>query len=483
MRGPRVLLRLRVLAALPTVSVMAGACMVGPDYVRPSVEEPARFKSQAVSELGPPIPAAWWQLYREPELDRLIATATESNQTLRQAVARVDEARALARVAGSFLYPTISSNPRFSHTRYSANRDSTVTGRQVPQGVTVNDWLIPINLTYEIDVWGRVRRSFESARAQAKASEDDVGVVRLIVETDVTRFYYTLRSLDAQAQILEQTVVAYREQVRFVSVQLRTGLVSPIVVAQAQAQLQTTLAQQRDILRARAVLEHALAILCGRPAPSFAVAVNPLGEVSPPAVPPGLPAQLLARRPDVAEAEQNLVAANAQIGVATAEFYPRFTLTSSAGFQSADISTVFTWQSRVASILPSVSIPIFEGGRLRANLDATEARYRQAVAAYTNQILIAYGDVEDALTDLHALTDIVGSLREAVSASQDYLRFAQAQFKYGLVDYLIVIDAERTLLANQLSLAQAVNLQMGASIQLIKALGGGWNPTENGPPQ
>jgi len=483
MRGPRVLLRLRVLAALPTVSVMAGACMVGPDYVRPSVEEPARFKSQAVSELGPPIPAEWWQLYREPELDRLIATATESNQTLRQAVARVDEARALARVAGSFLYPTISSNPRFSHTRYSANRDSTVTGQQVPQGVTVNDWLIPINLTYEIDVWGRVRRSFESARAQAKASEDDVGVVRLIVETDVTRFYYTLRSLDAQAQILEQTVVAYREQVRFVSVQLRTGLVSPIVVAQAQAQLQTTLAQQRDILRARAVLEHALAILCGRPAPSFAVAVNPLGEVSPPAVPPGLPAQLLARRPDVAEAEQNLVAANAQIGVATAEFYPRFTLTSSAGFQSADISTVFTWQSRVASILPSVSIPIFEGGRLRANLDATEARYRQAVAAYTNQILIAYSDVEDALTDLHALTDIVGSLREAVSASQDYLRFAQAQFKYGLVDYLIVIDAERTLLANQLSLAQAVNLQMGASIQLIKALGGGWNPTENGPPQ
>jgi len=483
MRGPRVLLRLRVLAALPTVSVMAGACMVGPDYVRPSVEEPARFKSQAVSELGPPIPAEWWQLYREPELDRLIATATESNQTLRQAVARVDEARALARVAGSFLYPTISSNPRFSHTRYSANRDSTVTGQQVPQGVTVNDWLIPINLTYEIDVWGRVRRSFESARAQAKASEEDVGVVRLIVETDVTRFYYTLRSLDAQAQILEQTVVAYREQVRFVSVQLRTGLVSPIVVAQAQAQLQTTLAQQRDILRARAVLEHALAILCGRPAPSFAVAVNPLGEVSPPAVPPGLPAQLLARRPDVAEAEQNLVAANAQIGVATAEFYPRFTLTSSAGFQSADISTVFTWQSRVASILPSVSIPIFEGGRLRANLDATEARYRQAVAAYTNQILIAYSDVEDALTDLHALTDIVGSLREAVSASQDYLRFAQAQFKYGLVDYLIVIDAERTLLANQLSLAQAVNLQMGASIQLIKALGGGWNPTENGPPQ
>jgi multidrug efflux system outer membrane protein len=457
---------------------MAGACMVGPDYVRPSVEQPARFKSQAVSELDPPIPADWWRLYSEPELDRLIATATESNQTLQQAVARVDEARALARVAGSYLYPTISNDPSFSRTRYSGNRASTVTGQRVQKGVTVNDWLIPIDLTYEIDVWGRVRRSFESARAQAKASEDDVGVIRLIVETDVTRFYYTLRSLDAQAQILEQTVVAYREQVRLLSVQLRTGLVGPIVVSQAQAQLQATLTQQRDVQRARADQEHALAILCGRAASSFGIAVNPLGEVSPPAVPPGLPAQLLARRPDVAEAEQNLVAANAQIGVATAEFYPRFTLTSSAGFESMDIATLFTWQSRVASILPSVSIPIFQGGRLRANLDATRARFRQAVAAYTNQVLIAYGDVEDALTDLHAFTDEVGSLREAVSASQDYLRFAQAQYKYGLVDYLIVIDAERTLLANQLSLAQTVNLQMGASIQLIKALGGGWNASE-----
>ncbi len=454
--------------------------MVGPDYVRPSVEQPARFKSQAVSELGAPIPAEWWRLYSERELEGLIATANESNQTLRQAVARVDEARALARVAGSYLYPTISNDPSFSRTRYSANRDSAVTGQKVQKGVTINDWLIPIDLAYEIDVWGRVRRSFESARAQAKASEDDVGVIRLIVETDVTRFYYALRSLDSQAQILEQTVVAYREQVRLLSVQLRTGLVGPVVVSQAQAQLQTTLAQQRDVLRARADQEHALAILCGRPASAFAVAVNPLGEVSPPAVPPGLPAQLLARRPDVAEAEQNLVAANAQIGVATAEFYPRFMLTSSAGFESADISTVFNWQSRVWSILPSVSIPIFQGGRLRANLDATQARYRQAVAAYTNQVLIAYGDVEDALTDLHALTDEVGSLREAVTASQDYLRFAQAQFKYGLVDYLIVIDAERTLLANQLSLAQTVNLQMSASVRLIKALGGGWSPIENG---
>jgi NodT family efflux transporter outer membrane factor (OMF) lipoprotein len=186
----------------------------------------------------------------------------------------------------------------------------------------------------------------------------------------------------------------------------------------------------------------------------------------------------LARRPDVAEAEQVVVAANAQIGVATAEFYPRFMLLSSAGFESANVETLFSWQSRVASIAPSISFPIFQGGRLRANLEATKARYQQAVAAYVNQVLVAYGDVEDALTDLHALTDEAGTLRDAVGASRNYLRLADVQYKQGLADYLIVIDAERTLLTNQLSLAQVVNRQMGASIRLIKALGGGWNPSE-----
>jgi multidrug efflux system outer membrane protein len=474
--------RLRlVLAALSMASVAAG-CMVGPNYARPPVEEPALFKSGGAGEPVPPIQTDWWRLYSDPQLDQLIARAHASNPTLQQAVARVDQARALARVAGSFLYPTVSVDPSYSRTRYSGNRRSTITGQKVQSGRTLNDYRIPFDLTYEIDVWGRVRRSFESARAQAAASADDLGVVRLTVETDVAQLYYFLRSLDAQTQILSETVVSYREQVRLLSVQLRAGLVSPIVLNQAQAQLQATLAQQRDVERARADLEHALAIICGRPAPSFAVAANPLHEASPPTVPPGLPAQLLARRPDVAEAEQNVVAANAQIGVATAEFFPRFMLTATAGLESADLSALFTWQSRAASILPSVSIPIFQGGRLRATLEATQAFYRQMVAAYVSQVLIAYGDVEDALTDLHAFSDEVRSLREAVSASRNYLRLAQSQFKYGLVDYLIVIDAERTLLANQLSLAQAVNSHMAASIQLVKALGGGWNPSEDGSP-
>jgi multidrug efflux system outer membrane protein len=469
----------RTLPALVALNVLLAGCTVGPNYKRPPVVEPEGFKSQASNGEAPRLAPEWWRLYGEAELDRLIATANASNQTLIQAVAAVDQARALARVAGSYRYPTISLDPSFARTRPSAARDSAVTGLPVTGAATFNDWLVPVSLSYEIDVWGRIRRSLESARAQAVASAADEAMVRLTVQTEVAQDYYAIRSLDAQIDILAQTVVSYREQVRLLTVQLQTGLVSAIALNQAQALLESTLAQQRDAQRARADLEHALAILCGQPAPSFALAANPLREAAPPDVPAGLPAALLARRPDVAAAEQLVVAANAQIGVATASFYPTFSLSSLAGFESANLRNLFDWRSRIASIVPGVTLPIFTGGRLRANLEATQAAYRQTVAAYVNQVLIAYGDVEDALTDLHALIDQVGSYRQAVAASQNYRRLAQVQYRTGLTDYLLVIDAERTLLANQLSLAQAVNLQQSASIRLIKALGGGWESGVN----
>src|SRR5437879_141845 len=337
--------------------------MVGPSYVRPAVEQPTGFKSQPAGEAGPPIAADWWRLYAEPELERLITSAQVSHQTLRQAVARVDEARALARVAGSYLYPTVSLDPSYSRTRYSGSRASTISGKQVARGVDVSNWTIPLDLSYEVDVWGRVRRSLEAARATAVATADDVGVVRLTIETDVAQYHYTIRALDAQIQILKETVTAYEEQVRLLSVQLRTGLVSGIVVSQAQAQLKATQAQLSNTARTRADTEHALAILSGRAAPSFTVASNPLQEVSPPVVPAGLPAQLLTRPPAVAEAEKNVAAANAQIGVATAEFYPRFMLTASAGFNSLNADMLFRWQSGVAQIRTSLPSPLFQGGR------------------------------------------------------------------------------------------------------------------------
>jgi multidrug efflux system outer membrane protein len=438
------------------------------------VAQPPAFKSPAPDGEQAVIPEEWWRLYHDPDLDALIVMANASNQTLRQAVARVDEARALARVAASYKYPTITVDPIASRQRLSANRASAITGLPVQSAATYSDWLVPVDLSYEVDVFGRVRRSLQAATAQAAASVDDEAAIRLAVQTDVAQYYYTLRLLDAQLEILSLTIASYREQVRLLGVQVRTGLASAIVLDQADAQLQSTLSQQQDVARARADEEHALAILCGQAAPSFAVRPNPLRGAAPPAVPPGLPATVLANRPDVAEAEQNLVTANALVGVATADLYPRFTLTSAAGWESVAVQSLFAWQSSLVSIAQGITAPIFEGGRLKANLRASRAQYDQAVAAYSNAVLIAYGDVEDALTDLHAFTNEVGNLNEAVRASESYRRLAEVQYTNGLVDYLTVIDAQRTLLGNQLALTQATNLQMSASIHLIKALGGGW---------
>jgi multidrug efflux system outer membrane protein len=471
-------MRARVLVRRSVALLLLGvtACSVGPNYRRPGVSRPGQYKAPppSLDDAEAKVPSEWWRLYRDSNLDDLMARASESNQSLKQALARVDEARALSRVAASAYYPTLALQPTAGVQRLSANRPSTLTGSPAGQGVTVGDFVLPLDLTYELDVWGRVRRSVQAAEAQEIATIDDAAVIRLSVQTDVAQDYYSLRLLDAQLEILGRTLTSYEEQVRLLSVQVRTGIASAIALNQAQAQLQSTRAQQADVTRARANEEHALAILCGRPASLFSLSPNPLRDSSPPGVPPGLPATVLTRRPDVAEAEQNVVAANAQVGVATAEMYPRFSLTGSAGFESAAISSLLEWQSRLASLVAGITAPIFEGGRLSANLEATKARYRQAVAAYVNSVLVAYGDVEDALTDLHALTDQVGSLNEAVRASEDYRRLADVQYRNGLVDYLVVIDAERTLLSNELALAQATNLQMAASIHLIKALGGGW---------
>jgi multidrug efflux system outer membrane protein len=440
------------------------------------VPQPASFKSGLLnSRRKVAIPAEWWRLYHDKQLDDLIAMAHASNQNLSQAIARLDQARALARISASYLLPTVTATPSYTRNFTSANAVSPLTGLPVTKSVSYNDWQVPFDLSYEIDVWGRVRRSAEASAAQAVASADDLEVVQLTVETDVASYYYTLRSLDAQVQILQQNVSEYAEQVRLVSIQLKSGLVPPTDLFEAKAQLESTEAQLRDLQRARADEEHALAILCGQAAPTFSVRPHPLENGSAPSIPPGLPGDLLTLRPDVAEAEQNVVSFNAQVGVATAEFFPTFTLTSMAGFESASFEHILDWKSKVASIAPSISIPIFEGGRLRFNLAAVKAQYRQAVGAYVNQVLVAYGDVEDALTDLHAFSDEVGHLRAAVEASEGYVKIARIQYAQGLITYLVVIDAERTLLSNQLTLSQDINLQTTASIHLIKALGGGWN--------
>jgi multidrug efflux system outer membrane protein len=323
-----------------------------------------------------------------------------------------------------------------------------------------------------------VRRLSQAALAQLRASEDDYQVVLQTLEADVAQYYFNLRSLDSQQQILAKTVESFQQQVSLTQTQQRAGLVGLTDVLQAQTQLNSTITQEVDIRRQRADVEHALAILLGRAPTELTVAGNPL-DLAPPNIPAGLPADLLRRRPDVAEAEAALTAANAQIGVAVAQFYPTIRLTGAAGFESADIRHALDWDSRFWSIGPSVSFPLFNGGQLQANLAQAQARYDELLATYRGSVLAALGDVEDSLTDLHVRADAARAQDQAVQSAREYLRLSQVQYRGGLTNYLQVIDAERTLLTNELSAAQLLNQRLVSTVRLIKSLGGGW---ESGAP-
>jgi multidrug efflux system outer membrane protein len=495
-----------------TLSTLAGfaaallfSCEVGPNYQRPSLDVPATFKSdmptttQAASQPAT-VPATristeWWRLFNDPELTSLEATAIHNNQNLRAAVARVLEARAAARITRSQLYPTITSNPSFTRGRSSANsvRGETAGGAPVTVGTastanrnearTTSDFELPAQLTYEVDVWGRIRRSYEASKAQLQASADDFQVVLQTLEADVAEDYFTLRSDDAQDKILVESVQSYRDQLKLTRTQLNAGLVSTLDLSQAQALLDSTITQEIDIRRQRADTEHAIAVLLGAPPANMTLRIRPLVE-EPPLIPPGIPMDILRHRPDVAEAEQNLIVASANVGVATANFYPVFTLTSSAGFESFDLQHLLDWESRFWQFGPNVSIPLFEGGKLTASLEQAKQVFNENLGTYRQQVLTAFQDVEDALNDLHLRAGESRAQDQAVKDSQEYLRLSILQYRSGLIPQLTVIDANRTLLDNQLSQATILGDRMISTVQLIKALGGGWdaqNPAASQP--
>jgi multidrug efflux system outer membrane protein len=459
-----------------------GSCTVGPNYRRPDMQVPDGFKSATTQESPrPAIASDWWRIFGDPTLSKLEEDAIKASTDLQAAVARVLQARAAARVTQSQFYPVISLDPSMQRSRTSANRsnvnNNSINGNNnvSSRSRTSDDFKIPFDLSYEIDVWGRVRRAYEASLAQVAASEDDYQVVLQTLQADVAQNYFNIRALDSQDQILLKTVESYRKQVELEQTQQKAGLVGLIDVYQAQSLLNSTLTQEIDIRRQRADLEHALAILLGRPPSEITVLVAPL-ELNPPVIPAGLPADLLRRRPDVIQAEQNLRAANAQVGVATAAFYPTFRLTGAAGFESIDVHHGLDWESRVWSIGPSVSFPIFTGGQLTANLEQAKARYQELSATYRGAVLTAFRDVEDSLTDLHLRADAAKAQDQAVAAAREYRRLAEVQYRGGLANYLVVIDAERTLLSNELSAVQILNQRLISTVLLIKSLGGGWDP-------
>jgi multidrug efflux system outer membrane protein len=467
------------------------SCTVGPNYARPDQAMPATFKSPATQAATGQLGRDWWKLFNDPTLDQLITDARAANTTVRAAAARVAEARAAARVTRSDFFPVVTLDPSLQRARTPIN-SSGVSGGLItlPDGTVVSGGggsggsrnarttttvRIPFDLTYEIDVWGRVRRSYESSLATARASALDFEVVLQTLEADVAQTYFNIRFLDLQTRILVDTVESYRRQLDLTYKQYRAGLVGQTDVAQAESQLNSTITQEIDIRRQRIDSEHALATLLGRPVSEVSVAVMPL-DIAPPGVPGGLPSELLRRRPDVAEAEQNLVAANANVGVALANFYPTFRLTGAAGFESFDVPHALDWQQRAWSIGPSVSAPIFEGGRLKASLAQARARYDELAATYRGAVLSAIQDVEDSLTDLRLRADAARAQALAVRSSREYLRLAEMQYQQGIVSYLTVIDAQRTLLTNELAAAQILNQRLASTVLLIKSMGGGWEP-------
>jgi len=466
----------RILIALGAVALCSAvpSCTVGPNYQRPALDVPPAYKSATTQESArPALSVDWWRLFNDPTLNGLEESAIRANTNVAAAVARVAQARAAAGVVQSQFYPIVPLDPSVIRSRSSGISLNNSTTTVSPSARTRTNIRIPFDVSYEIDIWGRVRRLNEAALAQVRSSEDDYQVVLQTLEADVAQNYFTLLALDTQQQILALTVGSYRQQVSLTQTQQRAGLVGPTDVLQAQALLNSTIAQEVDIRRQRADIEHALAILLGRPPTELTVANKPL-DLVPPTIPAGLPADLLRRRPDVAEAEQALKAASAQIGVAVAEFYPTVNLTGSAGFESFDVQHAVGWESRFWSIGPSVTIPIFNGGQLRANLAQVRARYEELLADYRGSVLAAFREVEDSLTDLHMRADAAQAQEQAVQAAREYLRLSEVQYRGGLTNYLQVIDAERTLLTNELSAAQLLNQRLISTVLLIKSLGGGW---------
>jgi multidrug efflux system outer membrane protein len=463
------------LLTLGLAGVLSG-CAVGPNYQRPVTTAPATYK--ATNELGTwkqgtpldNVPKGnWWEVFADGTLNRLEQQGTTANQELKAAVARVDQARAVARVARGELLPTLSLDPSFTRERFSPN--------QVPSfgAITANRFSVPLDLSYEIDLWGRVRRGFESARAEATASLAALHNILLTLQGDIALNYFALRAVDAEIAVVEGTIGLRKEQVALVRSRFEGGIGNDLDVARAETELAATEAEAAALAKRRAELENALAILVGENPPSFHIArQTDKWEPVPPTVPPGLPADLLERRPDVAEAERQLAAANARIGVAKASFFPVVRLTGSGGYLSGEVENLFNWESRVWSIGPSISLPIFAGGRLRADYKRSQAAYDETIANYRQRILVAFAEVENSLAGVQHLSTQAAAQNRALSNARRAAELAGERFRAGIVSYLEVVDANRAVLQTERGSAQLAGQRLATSVQLIKALGGGW---------
>ena len=455
-------------------------CTVGPGYKRPTSQVPDTWKGEGPWQTAAPKDAipkgTWWQVFHDAELDRLEQELIQANQSLVAAQDRLSQARSQARIASSAYFPTLTADPNGQRQRISGNRP-VLGSTTATSPVTQNVFTVPFSVSYELDLFGRVRRNLEAANASLQGSAADLENVRLVLTAELAADYFNLRELDREAGVVRQSVEIQQKGLDLVNHRHEGGVASGLEVAQQAALLDSTATQLSLVLQQRAQFEHAIAVLTGKSASAFSLAEAPF-DATPPAIPTGVPSEILERRPDVATSERQMAFENAQVGLATAAFYPHITLGGSGGWESRDIATLVSAPSAFWSLGGDLLQPIFNGGRNRANLAATRAAYDESVANYRESVLVAFQQVEDGLSGLALLNQAAKTQQAAVADSRRALDIANSRYVGGVTTYLDVITAQSTLLSNERLATQLLGQQMVTSVFLVKALGGAWDASE-----
>jgi len=463
---------------LATAVLPFAACTVGPNYHRPPVETPPSYKEVGTWKTAEPsdqkLPRKWWEIFQDSRLNELEDQIAVSNQNLKAAYAQYQQARAVLRYYRADYYPTVTANPSATRTRYSNNRPPT---SPTFDGVTFNDFVLPVEGSYEADIWGRVRRTVESSRAQAQASAADLAFVNLNMHANLAFDYFAARSLDAEEKLLLDTVSQYENALKLNEDLYQGGLASDVEVEQARTQLETTRAQAIDVGVARAQYEHAVAVLVGKPPAEFTLPPLPL-TAPPPLIPAGVPSELLERRPDIAAAERSMASANAQIGVAKAAYYPLVNLSASGGFESGVITTLLQGPSALWSVGGSAVQILYDGGRRRAVTDQAIQGYNYSVASYRQTVLTGFQQVEDNLAALRILEREASVQNAAVQAAQQSLELSNIRYTGGVTSYLEVTVAQSAALSDEVTAVNILGRRMTNTVLLIQALGGGWDSSE-----
>ena len=466
--------------------LFSAGCTVGPRYARPSAPAPApdAWKTQPPWEQAAPKDAipkgTWWQVFQDTSLDSYEQQLLQANQSLVAARDRLSQARSLARVATADYFPQVAADPSAVRERGSGNRplNGAITANGVqPRPYTQSVYTIPFSLSYEADLFGRVRRNVEASNASLQSRAADLGNVQLVLTAELAADYFTLRELDAEYQVVEESVTLQRKALDLLNQRHEGGIASGLEVAQQATVLESTMSQAALVQQSRAQYEHAIAVLVGQPASNFSVPVAPL-KTSPPLVPLGVPSDVLERRPDIATYERDMAFANARVGLARTAFYPHITLSGAGGLQSTALSSLFNAPSLFWSLGADALQPVLEGGRNRANLAAAQAAYDEAVANYRQTVLTAFQQVEDGISNLSNLSQALSTQAAAVNDARKALEIANNRYVGGVTNYLDVITAQTTLLSNQRLETQLLGQQLVSTVYLVKALGGGWDSSE-----